>query len=1197
MIKKIVKLLLIISLITATCFAQSKEIEARRQSEHAAVKQLIEQARAKQKTNRNISADEPAEQDAVKKYGSRNSGLRKVLSADDRKSVVMNGNSIIVEIYNYGGISPGGEDIIRHSTNFVWKDLSYVYTFGPIIGAKVLEEGKTERTVIFSDGLNDYTNYSELNPANTNERWQWQPLPGYADPDSDEMAHNPDNNDADGDGKPDSWPRSWYSESLDQYVWPGMLSQDATNADVEAFWAMDDRDNKEFDYYPFPDDTSRRGLGVQVDGRAFQWSNALATNAVFLVYTITNISPQPLDSVVFGIYGDPDLGGGSPENTDDSGFFVPPISNDSVDVTNIPVYARNLVYMWDEDMEGDYGFPLGYLGCKFLESPGNPTDGHNNDGDKDVNGDAMIDERQDDGKDNDKDWNPITDDVGIDGVKDTGDEGEGDGVPTAGLTQADGSPHPLYPGEPNFEYTDKDESDQIGLTSFNSWRWSADAVANDLSMWNRMIPDNYGDITSNQDIVFVFGSGYISLDPGEIKRISMALLCGEDLDDLLTTAETVQRIYNSQYQFFKPPELPTLTAVPGDKKVTLYWDAVAEASVDPISGKDFEGYVIYRSTDPSFDDTKVITDGQGSDFLSEPLKDIDGSEAKWDVATIAEPFVDENGNGVYDTGEEFTDTDLSGDYTPDLEDPWKGYHPVQYSGRGTHYYLGNNSGLVHSFVDSNNVINGQTYYYAVVAYDHGDSAYTPVTETTKQINEDPITFELTFAKNTAMATAGPRAAGYTASSANQSENIEHVSGYATGEVSYEIVNDLNVVDEEYLLSFDDSITVGDETSPLKTYSLLKSGVVSQSFKLYEYNNTTLGVSHLSDDEYFVIKDSDGTAYTNGVDYTVDYDAGNIKRLEGTSMPSGEQYEITYRYYPVYESTLLNNEDANVVFDGIRVQVSDFEDISWDTLSSGWSEGNSNFIYSAKRNTSGLPNKLITPSDYTIEFSSEMIDSAILTDGKKYPVQYTVHDVTTGVPVRLLTFLFKSGSNREKYWEAGDQIVLFTPGSQGMVTDTTTWGITISAPRDSLLTPVPPTDGDILYVKTNKPFTTEDEFVLKTQASTWTAENAKSKLDNIYVVPNPYVGYNIIEPTTSLVENTRGGRRIYFENLPPECTIRIYTLSGDPVTKIEHMSSVENGREYWNLLSEDGFSVAYGVYIAHIDAPGIGEKILKFALIK
>lgn len=99
------------------------------------------------------------------------------------------------------------------------------------------------------------------------------------------------------------------------------------------------------------------------------------------------------------------------------------------------------------------------------------------------------------------------------------------------------------------------------------------------------------------------------------------------------------------------------------------------------------------------------------------------------------------------------------------------------------------------------------------------------------------------------------------------------------------------------------------------------------------------------------------------------------------------------------------------------------------------------------------------------------------------------------------------------------------------------------------------------------------------------------------MPNPYVGMNDIEPTTKLPGQQRGERRIYFENLPSKCTIRIYTLSGDPVTVLEHDSGMQNAREFWNLLNKDGFSVSYGIYIAHIDAPGIGEKLIKFAIIK
>jgi len=36
---------------------------------------------------------------------------------------------------------------------------------------------------------------------------------------------------------------------------------------------------------------------------------------------------------------------------------------------------------------------------------------------------------------------------------------------------------------------------------------------------------------------------------------------------------------------------------------------------------------------------------------------------------------------------------------------------------------------------------------------------------------------------------------------------------------------------------------------------------------------------------------------------------------------------------------------------------------------------------------------------------------------------------------------------------------------------------------------------------------------------------------------------------------------------------------------------------WDLLSYEGQRTAYGVYLYHVDAPGVGEKIGRLALIK
>lgn len=1111
------------------------------------------------------------------------------LAQADRKSFFMNGNRIAVELYNYGGIAPG-YDALRGVNNLVWRNLDYAFQFCPIVGASVPDaRDPLRRLHIISDALYDYPALREVNPTG-DTLWQWQPLPGYADPDQKHMASNPAD-DTNGDGKPDSWPRTWYNPALGKYVWPGFLSQDVLSSDLEVFWAMDDRFNTEFPYYPFPSDSTRRGIGVQVDGRAFQWSNALAENTIFFVYTITNTSDKHLDSVFFGIYGDPDLGGGSPENTDDNGFFIPPYDTLGR-VDEIPVYSRSLVYFWDPDMKGARGLPLGFVGCKYLESPGNPVNGIDDDGD------GMVDERQDDGIDNDNDWSVLEDDIGIDGVPNTQDQGEGNGVPDAGRRLSDGSLDPLYPGEPNFELTDLDESDQIGLTSFNSWSWNTDRISNDESMWNRCLPGNFGSIQQSSDIVYIFASGYITLERKETKRVSMALLLAENLDGLLTTAKTVQTIYNKNYQFFRPPVTPHMTAVPDDKKVTLYWDTIAEESVDPITGKDFEGYVIYRSTDPGFDDIQTVTDGKGARFLTQPLTDVKGVEAKWDVARRSEVFTDVNGNGKYDTGEPFIDTNKDGRWTENAEDIWKGYHPVPYQDRGIQYFLGNNRGLVHSFVDSNNVINGQTYYYAVVAFDHGDSVGIPPTETTKKITVDPITSQLKFDVNTAQVIPGPRTSGYLPP-AIASKNITHDAGIGTGPVSFRIMNDLAIRSSgEYTISFADSFLNGMRMMAGKNYSVLDARPVTETFVPFDTNFTTLRHENIADDAQLKVTGPNGTVYARGADYIVNFQRGSVRRTATSAMPATGTFTITYRYYPVYQSRALKAEDSNPVFDGVSLRIEDHPELRYDSLRSRWVEGTSNLVFGAKLTAIGN-RKRLWPADYVIRFSSQTIDTAVTQSGGliRIPVKYSVHDVTTGVPQRIQTLLAENSATRDRQWSPGEEIVLFKPGSAGVATDTTTWGIVIARSPDTTVVSRVPTDGDVLLIATRRPYNATDRFTLRTEGATVDMARASSALDRVYVVPNPYVGLSDIEPANRLPGATRGERRIYFEHLPQRCTIRIFTINGDLVQTLEHDTGMDNGREYWNLLNRDGFSVAYGVYIAHIDAPGVGEKILKFALIK
>jgi hypothetical protein len=69
------------------------------------------------------------------------------------------------------------------------------------------------------------------------------------------------------------------------------------------------------------------------------------------------------------------------------------------------------------------------------------------------------------------------------------------------------------------------------------------------------------------------------------------------------------------------------------------------------------------------------------------------------------------------------------------------------------------------------------------------------------------------------------------------------------------------------------------------------------------------------------------------------------------------------------------------------------------------------------------------------------------------------------------------------------------------------------------------------------------------------------------------------------------------HLPEHRTIRIFTVDGTLVRTLVHKSNMWDGSEIRDLLSKDNMDVAYGIYIYHIDAPGIGQHIGRMLVIK
>jgi hypothetical protein len=1007
-------------------------------------------------------------------------------NASYKREGIMDGNLVRTLFYNTGevayyGFQPSGE----------WpKGTGHSYIDGVcvLIGSSVQTNSQRVHPI-----ESNYREEVDKDPI-TGELWGLQPVPYYANPSSTNPAINKDEN---------SWPSTWpaalgLSSEWNGY-WYGYFGRGVMNSDFETFFVMDDNKDGEFrraphNYYPIKSDTTWGGLGLRVEVRGFQWSHVLAEDIIFWHYDIVNISDYDLDTTCFGFYSDPGVGG-----TDDNGDNV------------LYDALLDLTYAWDSD---DSGIPdswdPGYYGYAYLESPGNAVNGIDDDQD------GMIDESRDDGLDNDGDWigyldvngngkwdadenEPLNNDVGADGVGPFDeqylgpDEGEGDGIPTD--------------GEPNFDKTDKDESDQLGLMAVSLTILSDKSTTgiwpkNDEVMWGVMTGGFKNTQIDNNNVSMVFSSGPFPLKLNKRERFSMALIFGENLEDLIFNKETVQEIYNANYNFLKPPATPTLTAVAGDKKVFLYWDNKAEESRDafmgyeipndPTSGpkKDFEGYLIYRSNEPEFNDIKIITDSKGDAKYWKPIAQYDLVDTLWIDSVNFEEI--------------------------------KGPDPIGIN--GAHFWRGSQTGLQHSYVDEN-VVNGQRYYYAVVSYDQGDpyrgtSGLQP-TECTKIITEDYSGVVEFIDRNCAIVTPNAPVAGYIPPQIEG--NVSQASGVGTGKLSMEILNpDAILQGASYKVEFKSTVP-----NPI-LYS-------TSSFDVYRtYNGQT------------------DTLLT-------DIDSTNFGAGKAVTPFDGMTFSVL-------------NDTVNVV----------------DSLT-GWLQGTANYVMMVRKD--GTVKALPTPKNYELQFADSPADTTAFT---KVPVPVTIMNTTDGVQadVELVDV------DNSKSLTVGDslKIIEYVSAIHNTTNFRTAWVLSYELPRNPNITPDEPGAGDVFRVATSKPFKSGDSFTFSTIQASSDASLAKDNLGRISVVPNPYLGAAYWE-RRNLNSTGRGERRIDFINLPATCTVRIYTVTGALVKTLQRDSGFSDGSLSWNLISDDGMDIAYGVYIYHVDAPGIGEHIGKFAVIK
>jgi hypothetical protein len=745
------------------------------------------------------------------------------------------------------------------------------------------------------------------------------------------------------------------------------------------------------------------------------------------------------------------------------------------------------------------------LGNKYADGIDNNGDGAI-DENIDEGIDEMIDERRDDHIDNDGDWDVMTDDVGLDGIADTHDFGEGDGKPTSGAGTG-------LPGEPNIDVTDVSETDQIGITSAKYEPANTLNILSDQYMWNDfMIPGNFYDpalITPGEYDLYVT-STYFPLKSGQTEPISLAVvLANAPVPDpngdlrkaaILNKRQKAQETYNNDYQFANAPITPTLTAVPGDNRVTLYWDDAAENSFDNFinniggEGRDFEGYRIYRSSDPAFQDVYTITNGYGTKQFNNPME-------------------------IFD-----------------LVDGIKGFDPIGLD--GVHFNLGNDTGLKHTFVDST-AKNGFTYYYAVTSYDFGYPAGNIIpTESAIRISLK-ADGSVELGQNVARVVPEAPAAGFEAANLG---NIQLIQGTTSSTVNYSVI-DQNKIKEGhvYFITFEDTTIAG---APGKPDTL--------TTKNYTLTDSTANTVLVDKNPNFV------STYEQPVTDGFQLQFNNARSVGINQSLSGWNHKGEIPNF-AFEKFTLNNVSG-------EQRPNDYEIIFGDV----------GFGQSTQITVNTLP----TPRTYP----SKPVNFKVYNRSTQQFIEFGFNelDTTFGTPGMLSS---DTAAHR-------DRIIFLEPNNQDSLVFTW-WFYLLDAPDTNQRIPQA---GDTVYIILDKPFLSSDKFRFVAHKDKIDIEQAKKDLEKIKVVPNPYVASALWEAKNPY-NSGRGPRSLHFTHLPNKCTIRIFTVSGELVTELHHDSQFNDGTEDWNMLQRDNLSISYGVYVYQVDAPGIGEKIGKFAVIK
>lgn len=472
--------------------------------------------------------------------------------------------------------------------------------------------------------------------------------------------------------------------------------------------------------------------------------------------------------------------------------------------------------------------------------------------------------------------------------------------------------------------------------------------------------------------------------------------------------------------------------------------------------------------------------------------------------------------------------------------------------------LGGDYGLQYFYSDSN-LVNGLEYWYCVTAFDTG--------------NQDPDELEMSYMYPIGSAPLEQHLVSVTpavAASNLELGLLKPEGAPCSGTVQLEIVDDYLLTGHGYKLSFSDSIIVdisGSDTSYGLGFSLL---------------DTTLSEWLIEDQ----LLDENGKALAvqDGFLLNIENSPGGIYEMGWTKV-AGDTCTFDWRLdtkYPHLGDMVVSRE-VNT-YDDWRITV-DYETGSdvW------WYDYFANTMQDDKQHVP-LRFEIVTDEANPLDVTDEvwLCEFAIAAPWETYrknyysPLGWDLEPGGTG-------YLPGTPGWYEKHLDffilqhiqlnpvTGDTIpnymYLMTnnkPDTSILVIDPLTFQY-----ETLIINAVPPADGDQFTIRTFKPFRSGVYYTFGTGPSPEITAEMGNTLAEIRVVPDPYI-------VTNTWETSEFGKKLMFNHLPDRCTIRIFTLVGEPVVTLEHNSAT--GSEFWDLRTRNDQYAAPGTYLYYAVTP-------------